>query len=129
MPLLDSIRTAVPASARENWYRYGGAIIVFLASWGYIDTAVVTQWTALVLGVITLLFAALHSTSSVRTALYLLLVAVQGVAGGSVRDPQRAAMGRDHHVGGVVPRCGDRGGEDSDAGRVPGSSRKYVLVT
>ncbi len=82
MPLLDSIRTAVPASARENWYRYGGAIIVFLASWGYIDTAVVTQWTALVLGVITLLFAALHSTSSVRTALYLLLVAVQGVAGG-----------------------------------------------
>ncbi|MDI9914338.1 hypothetical protein [Rhodococcus sp. IEGM 1379] len=82
MSILDSIRKLVPASARENWYRYGGAAIVLLASWGYIDTTVVAQWSALVLGVITLLFAALHSTSSVRTALYLLLVAVQGVAGG-----------------------------------------------
>lgn len=81
MALLDTLRTKIPAGARDSWYRYGGALIVFLGSWGAMDVSTVPQWSALVAGVVTLLFAALHSTSSWRTALYLLLVAVQGVAG------------------------------------------------
>lgn len=81
MAVLDTLRTKIPAGARDSWYRYGGALIVFLGSWGAMDVSTVPQWSALVAGVVTLLFAALHSTSSWRTGLYLLLVAVQGVAG------------------------------------------------
>lgn len=81
MTTLDTLRTKIPAGARDTWYRYGGALIVFLGSWGLMDASSVPQWSALVVGAITLLFAALHSTSNVRTSLYLALVAVQGVAG------------------------------------------------
>lgn len=80
MSLLDSIRTAVPASARERTYVIAAAAVALLASWGAVDAAAAPAWTALVVSFVTLGFAILHSTSTVRTALYSTLLAVQSVA-------------------------------------------------
>lgn len=80
MSALDSIRAAIPAEARERVYVIAAAAITLLASWGAVDAAAVPAWAALAASVITLVFAILHSTSTVRTALYSVLLAVQGVA-------------------------------------------------
>ncbi len=80
MSMLDTVRTAVPAEARERVYIIAAAAITLLASWGVVDAAAVPAWAALAAAVITLGFAILHSTSTVRTALYSVLLAVQGVA-------------------------------------------------
>lgn len=80
MAILDSIRAFIPAAARERVYVVSAALVALLASWGAIDVAVVPQWTALVLATVTLAFAVLHSTSTIRTALYSVLLVTQGVA-------------------------------------------------
>ncbi len=80
MSMLDTVRTAIPAEARERVYIIAGAAITLLASWGVVDAAAVPAWAALAAAVIALGFAILHSTSTVRTALYSVLLAVQGVA-------------------------------------------------
>lgn len=80
MSMLDTVRTAIPAEARERVYIIAAAAITLLASWGVVDAAAVPAWAALAAAVITLGFAILHSTSMVRTALYSVLLAVQGVA-------------------------------------------------
>lgn len=90
MGIIERTRNFLPESARESWYRIGGALVIFFGSWGYLDGSEVQQWSALVAATVTLLFAALYSTSTVRTALYLFLVAVQGVAGlYGILDDQR----------------------------------------
>lgn len=78
--VLTILRTRIPASARERVYVVAAALVALLASWGAIDVSVVPQWTALVLATITLSFAILHSTSTIRTALYSVLAVTQGVA-------------------------------------------------
>lgn len=78
--VLTTLRTRIPASARERVYVVAAALVALLASWGAIDVSVVPQWTALVLATITLSFAILHSTSTIRTALYSVLLVTQGVA-------------------------------------------------
>lgn len=80
MSVLDTLREAIPPTARERIYVIAAAAVAVLASWGGIDAATVPAWSALVVSVITLGFAILHSTSTVRTALYSLLLAGQGVA-------------------------------------------------
>jgi hypothetical protein len=79
--MLTKIRSVIPASARERWYVVSGALVTFLASWGLLEASTAPAWIGLVTATITLLFAVLYSTSTVRTALYSVLLAVQGVAG------------------------------------------------
>lgn len=95
MPVLDRIRSAIPAEARERLYVIAAAAVTMLASWGVVDAAAVPAWAALAAAVITLGFAILHSTSTVRTALYSLLLAGQGVAQlyGILTETQWASIG------------------------------------
>lgn len=94
MSVLDKLRSAVPASARERVYVIAAAAVTLLASWGTIDAATAPAWAALVASAVTLAFAILHSTSTVRTALYSTLLTVQGVAQvyGILSDVQWASI-------------------------------------
>lgn len=78
--LLDPIRSAIPATLREKWYVTSGAIVTFLVGWKVLDETTAAAWTAFAVATITLFFAALYSTSTLRTALYGVLLAVQALA-------------------------------------------------
>ena len=69
MSMLDTVRAAVPAAARERLYVIAAAAVTLLASWGVIEVTTVPAWVALAASVVTLAFAILHSTSTLRTAL------------------------------------------------------------
>jgi hypothetical protein len=77
---LDPIRSAIPATVREKWYVTSGAIITFLVGWKLLDQSTASAWTQLAIATITLFFAVLYSTSTLRTALYGVLLAVQALA-------------------------------------------------
>lgn len=79
MSALASIRTAVPAAAREKFYVVAGAVVALLASWGVVDQSVTQQWTAFAVSVVALVFAIIHSTDSWRTGVYGTLLATQGL--------------------------------------------------
>lgn len=78
--ILDPIRSAIPATVREKWYVTSGAFITFLVGWKLLDESTAAAWTQLAVATITLFFAVLYSRSTLRTALYGILLAVQGVA-------------------------------------------------
>jgi hypothetical protein len=80
MSILTTARSIVPAETREKFYVVAGAAVALLASWGVVDQEVVQQWSAFAVAVVSLVFAILHSTSTVRTTLYTVLLAGQGVA-------------------------------------------------
>lgn len=71
-----NVRTIVPASARETWYRVASALVLLVAGLGYISGEVVALWSAAALAAVTLLFAVLHSLDPWRTALYALGAAI-----------------------------------------------------
>lgn len=92
--LLGRLRLIVPAASRERFYSVATTVITVLASYGALDSSQVAQWTALCGALVTLLFAAVHSTSSWRTGLYSMLAAGQGVAQlyGLATDTQWASV-------------------------------------
>lgn len=94
MTILDRIRFAIPDSIRERVYVVAAALVALLASWGAIDQTQVPQWTALAVSVVTLMFAILHSASTVRTAFYAVLLALQGIsqAYGILTESQTASI-------------------------------------
>ncbi|OZC80545.1 hypothetical protein CH274_15355 [Rhodococcus sp. 06-418-5] len=77
---LDRVRSTIPASARERWYVISGVIVTLLVGLKVLDQATAAAWSSVVVATITLAFALLYSTSPWRTALYGLLLAVQGIA-------------------------------------------------
>lgn len=79
--VLDRVRAAVPPVWRERLYNGVGVAVTVLGGLGVVDDNAAAVVAQLVLAVVTLAFAVLHSTSSVRTAVYLVLAATQGVLG------------------------------------------------
>ncbi|MCQ9125585.1 hypothetical protein JY504_08140 [Corynebacterium amycolatum] len=67
---METIRNFIPASARATWYAVASALVAALVSWGMLDDAAAPAVTGVVIAVITLMFALLHSTSPWRQALY-----------------------------------------------------------
>lgn len=92
--ILDPIRSAIPASARQRWYDTVTAIVGALALWGVLSASNVQLWLALAINVTTLLFALLYATGSVRQLFYVTLAAASGVAGsyGILNDVKWAAI-------------------------------------
>lgn len=78
--MLDSLRTALPASARDRLYTWAAALVALLAGLGYLGDAVAALWSAVALASVTLLFALLHSTSPWRSSLYAVVAAVGPLA-------------------------------------------------
>ncbi|MCW2089459.1 UNVERIFIED_ORG: urea transporter [Rhodococcus erythropolis] len=74
------LRALIPAAARGRVYVTATALVALLHANGLISEDAGDQWAALAIAVVTLMFAILHSTSKVRTALYSAALAVQGVA-------------------------------------------------
>lgn len=69
----------IPAVYREFGYRLSSAVTLGLLAFGILDSNAAALWAQFGVGLVTLLFALLYSTDSVRTAIY----AFTGV-GGSV---------------------------------------------
>lgn len=67
------LRAKIPATARETWYRVSSGAVMFLFAFGTLAQDSVTLWIQLVGATVTLLFAALYSTSTLRTVLYTTL--------------------------------------------------------
>lgn len=67
------LQALLPDRYREAGYRIVVAVSTFLLSFSLVTTDQATLWTQLGLGTVTLLFAALNSTSAARTALYAIL--------------------------------------------------------
>lgn len=80
MPLLETIRTAIPETARVRLYTYVAAGVLLLSGLGYVADSVASLWSAVGISSVTLAFALLHSTSPWRTALYGFLVALAPLA-------------------------------------------------
>lgn len=78
--MLAKLRAVLPPEARERLYVLVAPIVALLASVGLLDASMAAQWSALVVSFVTLLFALLHSTSTLRTALYGVLAAVAPIA-------------------------------------------------
>lgn len=73
--MLDSVRNAIPASARGTAYAVVAAVAPALIAWGILDEVQAAAVVGVITAVVTLAFAILHSTSSPRTALYGLMAA------------------------------------------------------
>lgn len=80
MPLLETIRAAIPETARVRLYTYVAAGVLLLSGLGYVADSVASLWSAVGISSVTLAFALLHSTSPWRTALYGFLVALAPLA-------------------------------------------------
>lgn len=80
MAILDTIRAAIPASARVKYYTYVAAGVLLLSGFGVITDALAPLWTASGLASVTLIFALLHSLSPWRTALYGFLATLAPLA-------------------------------------------------
>lgn len=92
--ILDPIRSAIPAAARQRYYDTVTAVVGALVLWGVLDTSNVQLWLALAINVVTLLFAVLYATAGVRQLFYVVLAAASGVAGsyGILNDVKWAAI-------------------------------------
>lgn len=75
--LLDPVRSVIKPEYRERIYNAVGATVVVLGSVGLVDGNVAATVAQIALATVTLGFAILYSTSEIRSALYLLLAAVQ----------------------------------------------------
>ena len=75
MGVLGTLRGIIPAEAREKVYTVAGGLVVLLAGVGLIADDVASLWAAVVGASVVLLFALLHSTSPLRSALYAVLAA------------------------------------------------------
>ena len=73
--MLESLRDAIPASARGTAYAMVAALAPALIAWGILDEVQAAAIVGVITAVVTLGFAILHSTSSPRTALYGLMAA------------------------------------------------------
>lgn len=73
---METIKNAVPASARGTAYAVVAAIAPALIAWGVLDEVKAAAVVGVLTAVVTLVFAVLHSTSNPRTAVYLLLAAL-----------------------------------------------------
>ena len=67
---MEQIRNLVPASTRATWYAVSSALVAALVAWGVLDEAAAPAVTGVVIAVVTLLFALVHSTTPWRQALY-----------------------------------------------------------
>ena len=77
---LDAVRAKLPPAFRERAYNYVGATVVVLGAWGLADQNKAATIAQLVLAAVTLGFAVLYSTNTLRAALYGVLAAAQPVA-------------------------------------------------
>lgn len=73
---MENLRTIVPATYRATFYAVASAIVAALVSWGVLDQAAAPAVTGVVIAVVTLAFAVVHSTSPWRQALYGLAAAI-----------------------------------------------------
>jgi len=73
------LQRLIPVSAREAYYRFASAAVMFLFAFGLLSTSAVTLWIQLVGATVTLLFAALYATTPFRLALYAILAPVGAV--------------------------------------------------
>lgn len=80
MAVLDTLRGLVPAGAREQVYTVVSAGVALFAGLGFITQGAAGLWVPAALAAVTLLFAVLHSTSTIRTAVYALLAAAAPLA-------------------------------------------------
>lgn len=101
--MLETIRTAIPASYRAQAYAIGAALVALLTTYGALDESTAPAVAGMVVAVITLAFAALHSTSPLRTSVYGVTAAfaVMAVAFGWASEDQTTAM-----LGVVAPVLG-----------------------
>jgi hypothetical protein len=67
------LQTLVPASAREAWYRFASAAVMFLFAFGLLTADSMTLWIQLVGATVTLVFAAIYATTPLRLAMYSIL--------------------------------------------------------
>ncbi|MEJ6019887.1 phage holin [Corynebacterium sp. H113] len=74
--MLESIRNTVAPSTRGVAYATVTALAPALIAWGVLDEQQAAAVIGVLVATVTLLFAVLHSTSPVRTALYGLLASV-----------------------------------------------------
>ena len=109
---LDRVRGVVKPEWRERIYDTVGAGVVVLGGWGLVDEADGAVIAQVILAAVALLFAILHSTSGIRTALYGLLVAVQALAG-------LWSIGTDAQWAGVLAMAAAVLGTQVAAGRTP----------
>ncbi|WP_151530518.1 MULTISPECIES: hypothetical protein [Corynebacterium] len=72
---IDSIRDRVPAEYRGTLYAVVAAVAPALIAWGVLGEEQAAAVIGVATAVVTLLFAVLHSTSSVRTAIYGVIAA------------------------------------------------------
>lgn len=95
MSVLDPIRSGIPASARQRWYDVSTAAVGALVLWGVFDASNAPLWTALIVNVVTLIFALLYATTTVRQVFYTVVVAASGLLGayGIVADVKLAGIG------------------------------------
>ncbi|SNS57796.1 phage holin [Rhodococcoides kyotonense] len=94
MSVLDPVRSSIPASARQRFYDVSTAVVGALVLWGAVDGATAALWTALAVNVITLLFALLYASTTLRQAFYTVVVAASGLLGayGIASDVQLAGV-------------------------------------
>ncbi|MGB7364315.1 MAG: hypothetical protein WA931_14890 [Rhodococcus sp. (in: high G+C Gram-positive bacteria)] len=78
--ILDPIRSSVPAAWRERVYVVVSAVVPVLGALSIVDDNAASAWTAAATSFVTLFFAVLYSSSTVRTALYSFLGAAAAVA-------------------------------------------------
>lgn len=78
--MLNTIRTTLPASSRDQIYATAGAFVVLLGGIGVVAEEAVALWAGAVVALLALAFAVLHSTSSVRTGLYAVVAALAPLA-------------------------------------------------
>lgn len=69
--MLTKLRALVPARYREIGYRVSNTLTIVLLVGGYVTSTEAALWSGLVTGVITLVFALLHATSTWRAAIYV----------------------------------------------------------
>ena len=84
--VLNWLRGLFPPDRREQLYRAAGAVTMLLFGLGVLTSDQAAQWAQLGVSLVTLLFAALYSTSTWRTALY----AVTGPLGTTPGDPAQS---------------------------------------
>lgn len=73
---METIKNVIPASARGTAYAMVAAIAPALIAWGVLDEVKAAAVVGVLTALVTLLFAILHSTSGVRTAVYAVIGAV-----------------------------------------------------
>ena len=78
--MIESLRLTLPAESRGRVYTTAAALVAALVSWGVLDDALAPAVVGVVGASITLAYALLHSTSTWRSAVYSLTVAVGPLA-------------------------------------------------